>query len=209
MTRAWGLSITVLVACSSPAIDEKIDALGGEAEGVEPGEFHRPGQPCTLCHSPYGEGSPEFALGGTVFSDPTRFDRPVEGVEVVVYDSVGDVYKATTNCIGNFYLEKGDKNPQFPLAAEIRCPTFTPAGEPILDGAQKPVFKVITMNSWISRDGSCAGCHTLRGAEVDSVGWIFCNGEADITGNPYPPVPDDCAGVPPNGKVGGGAGGGS
>lgn len=204
MTR-YSLGLLAMVACGNPAVDDKITALGGEAEGVEPGAHHRPGQPCTLCHSAYGEGSPEFAVAGTVFSDPTRFDRPVEGVEVVLYDAVGDVYRATTNCIGNFYVEKGDKNPQFPLAAEIRCPTFTPAGEPIVE-ADEPVLKVITMNSWISRDGSCAGCHTLRGQEVDSVGWLFCNSEADIAQNPYPPVPDDCPGVPPNGKSGGGGG---
>ncbi len=195
-------------SCSNPVTDAKIEALGGEAEGVEPGEFHRPGQPCVLCHSPTGDGSPEFVIGGTVFSDPGTFQKPVEDVEIVLYDAVGDVFTAKTNCIGNFYIERGDLVPQFPLAAEIRCPTYSPAGEKLEDGEGEPIRKVISMNSWISRDGSCAGCHTLRGRQPDSVGWLYCNDETEVATNPYPAVPDSCAGKPP-GTAGDSGGGGA
>jgi hypothetical protein len=176
--------------CGNPIADNKIDFWGDELPNVEPSEFHRPGQPCVLCHSVAGGASPELVIGGTVFADQHSF-TPVEGVEVVLYDAVGDVYSMTTNCIGNFGLEVGDKVPQFPLAAEIRCPKYDSAGN--LTDAKT----VKTMNSWISRDGSCAGCHSLRGTQVDSTGWIFCNDVTEIASNPYPPVSDSCPGVPP------------
>ena len=46
------------------------------------------------------------------------------------------------------------------------------------------------MGSWISRDGSCASCHSLYGHDAtldpagtplyyDSAGWIYCNGSGD------------------------------
>lgn len=190
----------VFAACDNPVVDAKIEALGGEREGVEQSEYHRPGQPCVLCHSTYEGASPQMVIGGTVFSDPGTFQRPVEDVDIVLYDAVGDVYTAKTNCIGNFYIEKGDRVPQFPLAAEIRCPTYSASGEKLVDAMNRPIRKVISMNSWLSRDGSCATCHSLNGRQVDSVGWLYCNDPTEVVSNPYPDVPDTCAGKPPREK---------
>ena len=184
------LAVAHATACGNPIADEKIDALGAEVEGVEPGEHHRPGQPCVLCHSKAGGADPHMAIGGTIFADQRSF-LPVEGAEVVLYDSLGDVYTMTSNCIGNFYLEDGDLIPQFPLAVEVRCPTYNAAGERLEEA------KVVSMNSWISRDGSCASCHSLSGTQVDSTGWIFCNDPSAIAANPYPEVAPTCPGKAP------------
>jgi hypothetical protein len=182
--------VALAVGCCNPVADEKIEALGAEVEGVEPGEHHRPGQPCVLCHSKAGGADPHMAIGGTIFADQRSF-LPVEGAEVVIYDTLGDVYTMTSNCIGNFYLEDTDLIPQFPLAVEVRCPTYNTAGERL----EAP--KVVSMNSWISRDGSCASCHSLSGTQVDSTGWIFCNDPSAIAANPYPEVAPTCPGKAP------------
>src|SRR5690606_33596927 len=76
-------------ACGDPVLDARIEALGGEVDGVEPGEFHRPGQPCVLCHGKYGGEEPEMSVGGTIFAIPTTPDNeneviPVEGVKVLL-----------------------------------------------------------------------------------------------------------------------------
>lgn len=177
-------------SCTNPVVDDQVELFGDELPDVGTTEFHRPGQPCVLCHSVYGGASPELVIGGTVFADQRSF-LPVENVEIKVYDAVGDIYTMTSNCIGNFFLPAEGKLPQFPLAVEIRCPQFDADGQP-LEGQ-----KVRNMNSWIGRDGSCATCHSLRGTEVDSTGWIFCNDVTEVETNVYPPVPDDCAGRAP------------
>src|SRR5262249_39649565 len=52
------LALVAPAGCGNPAVDPKIAALGPEANGVPQGEFHRSGQPCLLCHGPYGGASP-------------------------------------------------------------------------------------------------------------------------------------------------------
>lgn len=193
--RATVIALSLALAgCTNPIVDAKIEALGGESPDTPVGEFHRPGQPCVLCHSTYYGSDPELVIGGTVFRDRQTL-MPVENAKVVLYDSVGDVFEMTTNCNGNFMREKGDRDPQFPLYAEIYCPVYGPDGTVLLDGSGNPQTKVKAMSSWISRDGSCAGCHTLRGRAVDSVGWVVCNEEGDT--NPIPDQRADCEGKPP------------
>lgn len=201
LRAALALALLALSACGNPVTDDKIDALGPEVDGVPEGEHHRPGQPCVLCHSVAGGASPELSIGGTVFADQNSF-LPVEGAEIVLYDSVGDSYVMKSNCIGNFYLEKtGSKDPLFPLAAEVRCPTYD------ADGNKLEGQKVRSMNSWISRDGSCATCHSLRGTEADSTGWIFCNDPDEVGSNKYPELEKSCPGKAPVAPGAGGASG--
>jgi hypothetical protein len=186
------LGVVAPVGCANPLTDDQIEFWGDELASVPASEHHRPGQPCVLCHSKAGGASPEMVLGGTVFADQESF-LPVEGVEVRIYDAVGDVYAMESNCIGNFFMPTSDPTttPQFPLAVEIRCPTYDGAGNKLEE------TKIRTMNSWISRDGSCATCHSLRGTQVDSTGWIFCNDISEAGTNPYPEVPGSCPGEPP------------
>lgn len=205
--RALSLPILVLLAavaaaCGNPAADNRIAALGGENPNVEASEHHRPGQPCVLCHSVYEGASPEMSIGGTVFADQASL-LPVEGVQVVLTDTRGISKTVETNCVGNFFVEAGTwdedyPDPQFPLAADIRCPTYDPeTGEPILDAATgEPVVRVKSMGSVISRDGSCASCHDMyKAASLDSTGIIYCNAPGEV--NPFPPMREDCPGEAP------------
>jgi hypothetical protein len=193
------------IACGNPVVDQKVAALGGEQEGVEQSEFHRPGQPCVLCHNPYYGASPEISLGGTIFADLNSFN-PAANVEVIMTDTLGRSRTAVTNCIGNFFVLAEDWEPQFPVAVEIRYPTFTPDGTPLTDTAGAPLRKVKAMGSVVSRDGSCATCHTLYGRVpivnqdnvalwYDSTGWIYCNEKNEV--NPFPPLDPTCPGKPP------------
>jgi hypothetical protein len=194
-------AVVALFACDNPIVDQKIEALGGEAEGTPVGPYHRPGQPCVLCHSVYFGAEPELVIGGTVFVDRNGY-VPVEGAKVVLYDAVGDIYELVSNCNGNFYREKSDLDPQFPLYAEVHCPEYDAAGVRV-----EGVFRVKSMASWISRDGSCAGCHGLNGRQVNSTGWIVCNEEGDTA--VLPPQREDCPGKPPKTGDGTAGGGGS
>lgn len=170
-------------ACGNPAVDARIDALGGELDGVEPGEYHRPGQPCVLCHGKYGGAEPLMSVGGTIFATKIASDSdqpvPVEGITVSFIDAAGISAKATTNCIGNFFISKEDYDPSFPLHVEL---------EYQLDGGTP---RRSPMNSRISRDGSCAGCH-VGAPNQGSPGIVYV-----VTSNsPFPPPGNDCPGIP-------------
>jgi hypothetical protein len=186
-----------IAGCGNPAVDNRIDALGGENPDVEPSEYHRPGQPCVLCHSEYEGAEPRIAVGGTVFVDQVGL-APVEGADVVLTDTRGISVTVKTNCVGNFFVPSGEWNdkypdPQFPLAAEIRCPTYDESGQPVIDELGAPVIRVKAMASVISRDGSCATCHTTAPQGAQSTGRIYCNSVGET--NPFPPIRSDCPGV--------------
>jgi hypothetical protein len=191
MTRAlattFALALVALVAlsaCSNPVVDQKVEALGPEVAGVEPSEWHRPGQPCLLCHGPYGGAEPEMAVAGTVFATPGKKGKDPVGVEdvvVTITDSFGDVVEKKTNCIGNFFITAEEWKPGFPLAAKIEYPD--PAGG---DGTT-PAY----MATRIGRDGSCAGCHVGPPSET-SPGSLYC---VAADKSPFPKPGDDCPGV--------------
>lgn len=86
MFAAAAVSVTTVGACGNPVTDDAIEFWGDEDPAVPASEFHRPGQPCVLCHSTAGGASPKLVLGGTIFADQRSF-LPVEGAEVVVYDA--------------------------------------------------------------------------------------------------------------------------
>ena len=170
---ALGLSIA-LGACSSPAVDARIEALGEEVPGVEPSEYHRAGQPCVLCHSTYEGASPAISVGGTIYAVKAAREEdliPIENARVRITDSFGETREALTNCVGNFFLTKEDWSPAFPLSAEIE---FTTPGSPG-DAAKR-----VVMNTRISRDGSCAGCHSGPTSPT-TPGWVFCAGSQPAT----------------------------
>jgi hypothetical protein len=183
--NVWVALVTVVVgaglgACASPVNDDKIEKLGGETEGVLQSEFHRPGQPCVLCHDSYEGASPQMAVGGTVFATPSN-PVPVEGVTVTLTDSSGITFTKTTNCIGNFFITADEWTPAFPLRAEIECP---------LPGSD--VRRRFVMGTRIGRDGSCAGCH-FNAPSQTSPGWVYC---AETMPQPAYQVSDTCQGTP-------------
>ena len=81
-SRSFALAFAAL-GCGNRAIDERIAALGDEAPDVPPSEFHRPGQPCLLCHGEYLREGPIMTVAGTIYAFPAR-DKPlpVKGVTV-------------------------------------------------------------------------------------------------------------------------------
>ncbi len=178
-------SLAALAGCGDPAIDQQVAALPPEVSGVPTSEFHRPGQPCLLCHGPYEGASPQFSVAGTVFATPVPMGgtaTSVGGVVVTITDSFGDTRTKTTNCIGNFFITTDEWLPGFPLAAKIEYPSLSGTGT-------TPAY----MSTRIGRDGSCAGCHHGERAP-DTPGVVFC---VDAPADPFPVPGSDCPGVPP------------
>jgi hypothetical protein len=182
-----------LTGCGNPVIDTKVAALGGEVPGIDPGEFHRPGQPCLDCHGVYGGASPQMSIAGTIFAAPIdKLPTPVENVNIVITDSFGSKNGASptvkppdrkTNCVGNFFFTRDEFDPGFPLEAKIECPT-------------KPGSVDTTghyMSSRISREGSCGACHT-GARDQGSPGWIYCVEKPEDS--PFKPPGKECKGVP-------------
>jgi hypothetical protein len=158
-----------LVSCADPIMDAKIAALGPEDPGVPPSDIHRPGQPCLLCHGPYKGANPQMSVAGTIFAYP--FDLgyedgnpiPAVGVEVEISDSLNTSPPETpiTNCAGNFYVTVQEWSPAYPLRATVRYE------------ASPGDTDRVPMDTRISRDGSCAGCHDGK-PDQGSPGWVYC-----------------------------------
>lgn len=148
-----------------------VNNLGDEQDALYPAEseYHRPGEPCALCHSKAGPADSEFVLAGTVFWGPDRYDRRVDRA----YVRIGGPEKTTrcfvTNCNGNFYVRPEDyKNLKFPLLVSVER-VNDPAG-PGPD-AEKSI-KIRRMTSHIGREPSCATCHILGLRDYGSPGQI-------------------------------------
>ncbi len=177
--------VLLAAGCGNPAIDQQIAALPPEVPGVPQSEFHRPGQPCLLCHGAYVGATPEMSVAGTVFGTPVEAGQdptPVGNVTVTITDSFGVVQTKVTNCIGNFYITTDEWLPGFPLAAKIEYPSLSGTGT-------TPTY----MNTRIGRDGSCAGCH-FGARALDTPGVVYC---VDAPADPFPPPGSSCQGVPP------------
>jgi hypothetical protein len=146
-------SMTAVVSsCSDPFRDARIDELGDEQNGFEPSEIHRVGQPCLACHDGYGPGDPVFSFGGTIFAEPIGNDPLVllPNYQVRLIDSEGQIVDIPTNRCGNFFIEKSEFDPAYPVRAEIFGPA-TPGSENIV--------QLRPMSTRIGRDGSCGSCH--------------------------------------------------
>jgi hypothetical protein len=182
---ALAASLLLAMGCGNRAVDERIAVLGDEDPNVPTGEFHRPGQPCLLCHGEYLEETPLMTVGGTVYAFPVRPNEtpsPVKGVKVILTDAFGETFSAGTNCAGNFFITKDQWKPAFPLRAELEYP---------VPGAEGSTKRVV-MSTRISRDGSCAGCHAGP-PNQGSPGWVTC-AEAQ-TDPPFPPQEAACLGA--------------
>lgn len=149
--RIFLLALLALTTCGcgSPLRGEDIDSLG-EEQGEKPSEFHRPGQPCVLCHSAAGGVDPILSIGGTLFFESTDGTEakedlfPAAGFAVVVLDSEGKEHQMQSNDCGNFYVLEKDFKPVYPLATEIRNESGAVTNK---------------MVSRIGRSGSCGSCH--------------------------------------------------
>jgi hypothetical protein len=134
------LGLSCWTACGDPIRDQAVSALGGEERGVEPGPLHRPGQPCLVCHDSHEASA--FALAGTIYARAAG-RVPLDRVKVLLTDSSGKNFEATTNCAGNFFLRRLREDPKYPVWVTLAVDD-----------------KKIDMESPIFREGSCAACHT-------------------------------------------------
>ena len=167
--RALALAIVAAAlgaaaSCSDPVHDSEVAALGGETD-IPQSEYHRAGQPCSVCHGQEGPAKTQFALAGTVFLGPDcRVGAP--NAEVLIVDSLGNQPpgRVVTNCVGNFEIAQdvwlsstGGSLPAFPILAWVRQ-----------DGILKK------MMSHVSRETSCNQCHKDPNSD-DSPGHIYMN----------------------------------
>jgi len=146
-----GATAMAAAACSDPYRDARIEELGEEQSGFEPSEIHRVGQPCLACHDGYGDGSPVFSFGGTLFVQPQPEDQQLillPNYDIRLIDSEGTTHDLQTNRCGNFYIEKSEFDPAFPVRAEIWN----------LRDQDNP-RQLTVMSTRIGRDGSCGSCH--------------------------------------------------
>jgi hypothetical protein len=144
-----------LAGSCDPVHDDARSALGGEAPGISPGPLHRAGQPCLTCHDGAATDPPQFSVAGTVFLYGNSL-APAVGATLLLTDASGATASATTNAVGNFYLTPGAFAPRFPLYLSRVA----------LGSA------VVSMQSHIGRNGSCAGCHADP-AGPDSPGHVY------------------------------------
>jgi hypothetical protein len=122
-------------------------------------------------------------MAGTVFYGPGA-TSPLVGVgnaQVLLEDDTHSQVTTTTNCVGNFWVKPGDwpGHPQYPVIVRV-------VGQP-----QQTMFDV-PMQSHISRQGSCAGCHQVpaSGNLFETPGVIHLAPQDDSTfaGDPTCPV---------------------
>jgi len=164
------------LGCLGTSPQEREKQAQGEYEDGD--EFHRPGQPCLVCHSEdFSPGDDVFQVAGTIYLTPTSPDG-LAGVTVEVTDAAGRVATATTNRVGNFMFKKGDDEGEEREDREDREER---------DGKVKLPYRVTypltirvsylefeqVMESVSWREGSCAHCHSLDGPHEGSEGRVY------------------------------------
>lgn len=155
MNRALPLVLAAVVAaCGDPVHADAVEALGPEAHGVEPGPLHRPGQPCLTCHGGKGPGNMEFSVAGTIYKYADS-SEPLANAVVKLIDQGGPSTIVGTNCAGNFFVQRVDFDPVFPLWTRVKLGSID-----------------IEMSTPVFRAGSCAHCHSDPATE-SSVGRIY------------------------------------
>ncbi|MGO8997328.1 MAG: hypothetical protein ACLQVI_28770 [Polyangiaceae bacterium] len=148
-----GLSVLGVVgalgACDgNPVHDNEVAALGPESPEVPQGPFHRPGQPCLVCHGGEGPASLQFAVAGTIYQAQTGTLVPQNGAVVDFVDTNDVPASAGTNTVGNFWVLESQWVPTFPV--HVVSVTYGTGS----DAAQ------VSMYTHIGQDGSCATCHS-------------------------------------------------
>lgn len=168
-----------------------VNELGPEVGSEYPvtSQYHRPGEPCALCHSDKGPADTVFALGGTVFWGPDSYNNRVDKAYVRILDANKTERCFVTNCNGNFYVTKADfEKITFPLLVSVER-TKDP-------GKDETTLQLRRMSGHIGREPSCATCHIQGLRDFGSPGQIHLyNSEqefrdAQIKTVSCPPPPD-------------------
>ena len=144
-----------------------VNNLGGENADAYPPQsaYHRPGEPCALCHSKEGPADPQFVLAGTVFWGPDKYERRVNAAYVRILDANKVKKCFVTNCNGNFFVKQEDfSRITFPLLISVER-TKNP-------GHDENTMVIRRMTGHIGREASCATCHILQLRDYGSPGQI-------------------------------------
>ena len=174
--------LTALVAIGSscnldPVHRSSVNLLGDEKAEDYPtqSEYHRPGEPCGLCHSDKGPAGSVFVLAGTVFWGPDNYSNRVDKAYVRIIDANKASKCFVTNCNGNFYVKKEDfARITFPILVSVER-TKDPGKD------DKTSLQLRRMSSHIGREASCATCHIQGLRDFASPGQIrLYNTEAEF-----------------------------
>lgn len=167
-----------------------VNTLGEERDDLYPveSEYHRPGEPCALCHSTAGPADSQFVLAGTIFWGPERYDRRVDQAYVRFRGPDFTTKCFVTNCNGNFYVRADEyKNLKFPLLVSVER-----VRQPGVDERQLENGSFREMTGHIGREASCATCHILNLRDFASPGQVrIYNTEAQVDAA-NPPLPAAC-----------------
>src|SRR5215210_3214419 len=114
--KAFAVAAVIAVAgvgssCNlDPVHRAGVNGLGPEnADLYQPdSEFHRPGEPCALCHSDKGPANSDFVLAGTIFWGPDNYNDRVDNAYVRVLDANKRRKCYVTNCNGNFFVRRAE-----------------------------------------------------------------------------------------------------
>ena len=150
-----------------PVHQSGIETLGPENPDLYPveSEYHRPGEPCALCHSQKGPASTSFALGGTIFWGPQDYNERVANAYVRILDGKKTQRCFVTNCNGNFYVTKADFDDlTFPILVSVER-----TKQPGVDESTRVIRR---MSGHIGREPSCAICHNQGLRDYASPGQI-------------------------------------
>lgn len=164
--ESWGarvlFSVATIIALASafsscnldPVHRSGVSALGPENADLYPpeSEYHRPGEPCALCHSDKGPAETTFVLGGTIFWGPDDYNARVDNAYVRILDANKTKRCFVTNCNGNFYVRKED-------FSKITFPLLVSVERTVDPGKNEQTLVIRRMSSHVGREPSCATCH--------------------------------------------------
>ncbi len=88
---------------------------------------------------------------------------PAADVLLELVDSKNRVHKVATNCAGNFYVQEQDFQPVWPMKVTLAYGNL----------------HSYTHQTWIYREGSCAGCHTDP-ATATSPGHVYVTNDDTV-----------------------------
>ncbi len=190
-----GLAMVASVGSScnlDPVHKASVNNLGSEQADLYPPEspYHRPGEPCALCHSKEGPADSIFALAGTIFWGPDNYDKRVDMAYVRVLDANKTRKCFVTNCNGNFYATTD----QFP---SITFPLLVSVERVKNPGKDESTLVIRRMTGHIGREASCATCHIQGLRDFGSPGQIRMYDTEDQSKQANPPVTVPCTGPSP------------
>lgn len=201
--RSRLLAGAALVAAASAATSCRLDPvhssavsiLGPEDDTLYPpeSEYHRPGEPCALCHSDKGPADRKFVLGGTVFWGPDDYGARVDNAYVRILDANKTKRCFVTNCNGNFYVDAKD-------FSKITFPILVSVERTVDPGNDESTLAIRRMSGHIGREASCATCHIQGLRDFASPGQIrLFNSDQEFRDKGIPLV--DCPPPPDHVKL--------